>query len=148
VNDRADVAAATGADGVHLRGDGPPVSRVRTLRPALLVGRSIHTPDEARRHEGADYLIFGTVFAGGSKPAEAPVSGLDGLGAAVAVGATPVIAIGGMTPPRARDAVAAGAAGVAGITIFLPEGRTQDALGPRGAVDALRAAMDEGRLRR
>jgi thiamine-phosphate pyrophosphorylase len=149
VNDRSDVAAAARADGVHLRSDGPPVSRVRTLAPPpFLIGRSIHTAAEALTHRGADYLIFGTVFTGGSKPADAAVTGLDGLRAAVAAARTPVIAIGGITPERARDVVAAGGAGVAAITLFLPEGRSPGALGPSRAIEALRAAMDEGQKQR
>ena len=70
VNDRADVAIAAGADGVHLRADGPPVARVRTLASRdWIVGRSVHSVAEARAasQDGADYLLFGTVFPAGSK---------------------------------------------------------------------------------
>ena len=55
INDRADVAMASEANGVHLRGDGPVIARVRTvLRPDAIVGRSAHTIDEVRRHGDAD----------------------------------------------------------------------------------------------
>jgi thiamine-phosphate diphosphorylase len=142
VNDRADVAVSGGADGVHLRGDGPGVEAVRTLASSpWLVGRSVHTPDEVRQYGSADYLLFGTVFPGGSKGANAPVQGVDALHRAVAASRTPVLAIGGITPARAREAVAVGAAGVAAIGIFLPEGRRREALGPRRGAAALRAAM-------
>jgi thiamine-phosphate pyrophosphorylase len=144
VNDRADVALAARVDGVHLRGDGPPIDRVRRLGGRdWLVGRSVHTTEEAARHNGADYLVFGTVFPGGSKPEGAPVAGLEGLRAAVTAAAgTPVIAIGGITPARAASCAVAGAVGVAGIGVFLPEGRAPDALGPVRAVAALRAAFE------
>lgn len=140
LNDRADVAVAAGADGVHLRGDGPSIDTVRTLGPASwLVGRSVHTIDEAREHGTADYLLFGTVFPGGSKSADAPTQGLDALARAAAASRAPMFAIGGMTPDRAREAVAHGAAGVAAIGAFLAPG------GPGPAAAELRAAMAQGR---
>lgn len=143
VNDRADVAMAAGAHGVHLRGDGPPVDRVRQLGGrGWLVGRSVHSRDEAVAHRAADYLLFGTVFPGGSKPTGAPLAGLEALRAAVsASGGTPVIAIGGITPKRAALCAKAGATGVAGIGVFLPPGRAPTAMGVAPAVTALRAAF-------
>jgi thiamine-phosphate diphosphorylase len=143
VNERAEVAIAAGADGVHLRADGPPTDQARTLRAApWIVGRSVHPGDNLAAHRQADYLLFGTVFGGGSKPAAAPIAGLAALREAVAATAVPVVAIGGITPERARACVAAGAAGVAAIGLYLPEGRAATALGPARAVQALRAAMD------
>lgn len=140
VNDRADVTLAAGADGVHLRGDGPPVKTVRPLGPASwLVGRSVHTIDEIRAHAAADYLLFGTVFPSGSKGAGAPAQGLEALAAAVAASRAPIIAIGGITADRARQAVAHGAAGVAAIGAFLAPG------GPGRAAGELREAMRQVR---
>ncbi len=99
VNDRVDVALAAGAHGVHLRGDSMPAARARMVAPpAFLIGRSVHSPDEALRAqaaEGLDYLVFGTVFATASKPG-AVVSGLDALARVAAATRLPVIAIGGM----------------------------------------------------
>jgi thiamine-phosphate diphosphorylase len=139
VNDRADVAVAAGAHGVHLRGDGPPSARVRELvGTAVLIGRSIHDPAESP--DEADYFVFGTVFRTGSKPADAPVAGLDALAEAARRSAAPVLAIGGMTPARASVCRQAGAAGVAAIGVFLPPGRRDHALGPAAAVAAFRAA--------
>lgn len=123
VNDRADVAAAAGASGVHLRGDSPPASRVRVLLPdGSLVGRSVHSLeeiDEAVADGGCDYLMFGTVFPSEGKPAGHPVAGLEGLRAACRRSTVPVIAIGGMNADRAAAAASAGAAGVAGIGWFM-----------------------------
>jgi len=143
VNDRADVAVTSGADGVHLRGDGPPVPLVRALapRPGWIVGRSVHDATDAMRHGMADYLLFGTVFPSASKPAGAPVAGIEALQRAAAATATPVMAIGGITPERAAACVRAGAAGVAAIAVFLPEGCAPGALGATRAVRALRTAM-------
>ena len=139
VNDRADVALAAGADGVHLRGDGPPSARVRELRgPGFLIGRSIHDPAETA--DEADLFVFGTLFRTASKPADVQVAGLDVLAEAARRSTAPVLAIGGITPERARECREAGAAGVAAISIFLPPGRSPHAIGPSAAVSALRAA--------
>lgn len=144
VNDRADVAMAAGADGVHLRADGPPADRLREFGPAgWIVGRSIHTTAEARQHGDADYLIFGTVFESGSKPAGSPVAGLDALADAAVVASVPVLAIGGVTPSRVAACRDAGAAGVAAIELFLPKGVAPAAMGPVDAVAAVRAAWRE-----
>jgi thiamine-phosphate pyrophosphorylase len=144
VNDRADVALAAAADGVHLRGNSPPDGRIRAMASAgWLVGRSVHDVAEAQRHGTADYVLFGTIFPSASKP-DRVGQGIDVLGRAAAASAVPVIAIGGIDPARARACAAAGAAGVAGIGVFMPEGRVPGALGPARATAALRAALAEG----
>jgi thiamine-phosphate pyrophosphorylase len=141
VNDRADVAVAARADGVHLRADGPPVERVRPLlRHGSLAGRSVHTLEEIPRNQAADYLLFGHVFPTESKPG-APAHGVAALRAAAAASRVPLIAIGGIDAERAAWCVEAGAAGLAAIGMFLPEGRAAGALGPARAVAVLRAAL-------
>ena len=121
VNDRFDVAVAAGAHGVHLRGDSFPPSRIRACAPrGFLIGRSVHSVSDARiAVEGAavDYLIFGTVFASPSKP-DRPAAGLGELSAVASATRVPVLAIGGMTSARITDVMRAGAAGVAGISMF------------------------------
>ncbi len=142
VSDRADVARATGAAGVHLRADAPPAARVRALGPdGWTVGRSVHSVAEVRAHQDADYLLLGTVFATTSKPAGTPVGGLETVRAAVAASARPIVAIGGLTVARAATVVQSGASGVAAIGLFLPVDSEPGALGPARAVAALRAAM-------
>jgi thiamine-phosphate pyrophosphorylase len=144
VNDRADVAHAAAAAGVHLRADGPPASRVRSLSPIRwFITRSVHTLDEVSAQQDADALLFGTVFATRSKPEGSPVAGLEGLQAAAGASRVPVLAIGGVDAAGAASAVRAGAAGVAAIGVFLPRGADRSALGPARAVAALRAAMLE-----
>jgi thiamine-phosphate pyrophosphorylase len=145
VNDRADVAIASGAAGVHVRSDGPPIDRVRTLAPAeaWIVGRSCHADDAPSVTTGADYVLFGAVFATASKPGAA-AAGIDALACWCRSTDVPVIAIGGLTPERAEACAAAGAAGVAAIGAFLPEGQERDAMGARRAVPAFRDALARG----
>jgi thiamine-phosphate pyrophosphorylase len=122
VNDRVDVALAAGAAGAHLRGDGLPAPRVRAIAPpGFLIGRSVHSEDEAAQIEAAgecDYLMFGTVFPSASKPADHRAAGLDALARVCARARTPVVAIGGVTLSVAADVRRAGAAGVAAIGLF------------------------------
>ncbi len=127
VNERVDVALAAAADGVHLKADSIPTALVRRDVPAgFLVGRSVHTIGEARTAaaEGADYLIFGTVFPSGSKPRGHRTAGLDALAAVTQAVTIPVLAIGGISLNTVAAAAEAGAAGVAAIGLFF------DAAGP------------------
>lgn len=121
VNERAHVAAAAGAHGVHLRGTGMPASRVRRVWPSgLLIGRSMHVGDDRAAVESADLLVFGTVFRSASKDASAPVAGLAALADwARHPGVAPVVAIGGMDVGRCAAVHEAGACGIAGIDLFV-----------------------------
>jgi thiamine-phosphate pyrophosphorylase len=120
VNDRLDIALACGADGVHLRHDSIPAESVRSIAPAgFLLGRSVHSVAEAEGAGPVDYLIAGTVFPTPSKPAAGPMLGLDGLAEVVQAVDAPVLAIGGMTPERLDEVAAVGAAGAAGIGLFI-----------------------------
>jgi thiamine-phosphate pyrophosphorylase len=122
VNERTDVALAAGADGVHLKADGPPAVDVRRIvPPGFLIGRSVHADAEAATVEaagGCDYLLFGTVFPSASKAGNHPVAGVEAFGRACAAVSLPVIAIGGIAVGRAPDVRAAGGAGVAAISLF------------------------------
>lgn len=120
VNDRLDIALACGAHGVHLRHNSLPAAEARRIAPpGFLVGRSVHGVAEALAAGPVDYLIAGTVFRTPSKPADAPLLGIDGLAAVVTAVRVPVLAIGGITSDRVEEVVAAGAAGVAGIGLFI-----------------------------
>jgi thiamine-phosphate pyrophosphorylase len=121
LNDRLDVAVAAGAHGVHLRGDSFSASRIRACAPrSFLIGRSVHSVSDAvmaAEDTAINYLIFGTVFATRSK-ADRPAAGLRELAAVARATRLPVLAIGGMTSARIADVMGAGAAGVAGISMF------------------------------
>lgn len=120
VNDRVDVALACGADGVHLRHDSVTAEALRAITPdGFLVGRSVHGLAEAERAGPVDYLIAGTVFPTPSKPAGRPLLGLDGLAEIVQAVAVPVLAIGGVGRAQLDEVAATGAAGVAGIRLFI-----------------------------
>lgn len=121
VNDRVDVALAAGAAGVHLPSHGVlPAAARRLLAPGRLVGCSIHAPAPSLTPEETDYVVFGTIYPTVSKPPDAPITGLAALKSAVGQSLVPVLAIGGVTRDRVADVAAAGAAGVAGIDLFLP----------------------------
>jgi thiamine-phosphate pyrophosphorylase len=137
VNERTDIALAAGADGVHLKSDGVPAWEVRRLvPPAFVIGRSVHSGLEAGDVSAAcDYLLFGTVFRSLSKPVDHPTAGLEGLARVCRTVSVPVLAIGGITVERASAVAAAGAAGVAAISLF------SEARDVAGTVAALRAAL-------
>ena len=122
VNDRADIALAGRAGGVHLREDSMAASRVRAIVPdRFLVGRSVHSLSAARQAEddgGCDYLVFGTVFQSLSKPDGHGAAGLDALAEVCRTVRLPVLAIGGITEARVADVARAGAAGIAAINLF------------------------------
>jgi thiamine-phosphate pyrophosphorylase len=119
VNDRLDVALAAGAQGVHLKDRSIEVSRARTLAPpGFLVGESVHDPEQAA-DSLADYVVFGTVFPTRSKSPDLQLAGLTGLRQA-ARARVPVLAIGGIDRSRLENVARTGAAGIAGIDLFLP----------------------------
>lgn len=125
VNDRADVASAVGADGVHIGPNDLPVTAVRkAFGPHLLVGCSTDDPVVARQAErdGTDYLGCGAVFGTTSKDVGDEAIGAGGLRAVVEAVDIPVVGIGGITPDRTRDVLDTGAAGVAVIGAVMTAG--------------------------
>jgi thiamine-phosphate pyrophosphorylase len=122
VNDRADVAASAGADGVHLTAQSLPASVVRKCFGAdFLIGVSTHSLVEARfaREAQADFAVFGPVFATPSKEEYGPPVGLEQLQQVSAeLSGFPVLAIGGVSEDNFAACLRVGAQGVAAIRMF------------------------------
>jgi thiamine-phosphate pyrophosphorylase len=112
VNSRADIATATGADGVHLPADAP-----QQTIPGLLVARSCHTLEEITKAK-AGFVTFGPVF---ESPGKGEAAGLEALKAACQLG-KPVYALGGVNWDNAAECMNAGAEGIAGIRVFQDPG--------------------------
>lgn len=127
VNDRLDVALGAGAGGVHLKGSSLDTAAARAQSPTgFLIGRSVHDVSgavEASRG-GADFVVFGPIYPTASKPGH-PGSGLGKLRAVVASTRLAVLAIGGVTAARVPELSRAGAAGVAGISVFESESESE-----------------------
>jgi thiamine-phosphate pyrophosphorylase len=141
INDRADVALAAGARGVHVGADDIPPDAVREFAGSrLAIGISVGDAGEAEaaRTTVVDYWSVGAIYATSTKSdAGAPI-GIDGFRrlAARAPRGMPVIAIGGITEVRVPEVLGAGAQGVAvGHAIFASSDITTAARCLRGVID-------------
>ncbi len=118
IDDRVEVAARTGADGVHLgRGDMPP-TEARVFMGDAIIGATANTADHIREavEAGVDYIGLGPFRYTATKKRLSPVLGLEGYGRVLSeVGADlpPVVAIGGITPDDMEPLASAGVWGVA-----------------------------------
>ncbi|HLK03431.1 MAG TPA: thiamine phosphate synthase [Candidatus Acidoferrum sp.] len=145
VNDRVDVALATGAGGVHLSENGFSVPDARRLISRFeqdagktldfLIGVSCHSLGSAlgAARDGADYIYFSPIFHTPSKAFYGPPQGIDRLRQICRAVSIPVIAIGGITLENAASCYDAGARGVAAIRLF------QESPDLPGVVRALRS---------
>lgn len=121
VNDRADVALAAGADGVHLGPDDVPGPLVRRIAPdGFLIGASVGKPEEVDAGRGADYWGIGPWRTTGTKADAGAPLGPEGFGALARLGeGRPCVAIGGVQPEDVPAVLAAGGVGVAVISGIL-----------------------------
>ncbi|MCC7496493.1 MAG: thiamine phosphate synthase [Bryobacterales bacterium] len=116
INDRVDVALATGADGVHLgRNDMDYATARRLLGPEALIGISVETGNQ-QAPASADYLGVSPIFDTPTKRDTAPAWGLEGLRRLRAQVTQPLVAIGGIHLENARLVMEAGADGIAVVS--------------------------------
>ena len=123
VNDRADIALAAGAAGVHVGEADLPVTAIRKFVPAdFIIGASLGSDAELANAKEADYVGIGPVFGSESKSDAGNAIGVDGFERLKALVNQPAVAVGGITADRAMQIVVHGAAGVAVINaIFSAE---------------------------
>ena len=122
INDHVDIALAVEADGVHLGGRSLATDLVRRqVGSEMLIGVSTHDREEIRTafEQGADFVTFGPVYATPSKAAYGAPQGLKALADACRNSPLPVFALGGITPERATEVLAAGAHGIPLISAII-----------------------------
>jgi thiamine-phosphate pyrophosphorylase len=149
VNDRVDIAFASGADGVHVgEDDMQPADARRLLGPDAIIGASIKTPAQAQAAplEHLSYVAIGGVFPTTSKDNPPPIGadGLRNIVAAIRARAPgfPIGAIAGITEANAADVIAAGADGIAVISAL------SFATDPAEAARKLRSIVDTALAKR
>ena len=121
LNGRVDVALAAKLDGVHLPSDSLPIDEVRKVAGTeFVIGKSCHSLEDIHRAEagGADYAYYSPIFESTSKPEYGPALGLAALERACREVEVPLYALGGVTEANAAGCLAAGAAGIASISLF------------------------------
>jgi thiamine-phosphate pyrophosphorylase len=137
INDRADVALAAGAAGVHVGVDDlSPALLRRVVPPGFIIGASVGSDDEVARAAGADYVGIGPVFTTGSKSDAGAAIGPARFGELARRCGLPAVAIGGITRESVPAVLSAGAAGVAVISALF------GASDPTIAARAIRDALD------
>lgn len=146
VHDRAHLARAVRADGLHLgfRSLTPAVARAQLSSRAPVIGRSSHAGDAPETWTGADYLFHSPVLASPSKRPGAPDAlqpiGFDGLAQAVQRAQRPVFGLGGLGPEHARAVLESGAHGLAVLSGIL--GHRDPAARTRSYLTEIEAALD------
>ena len=144
INDRADITAAAGADGVHLTSSSLPTAVVRqAFGDGFLIGVSTHSLGEASlaRSSGADFVVFGPVFETTSKREYGAPLGLNNLATVCAeLSPFPILALGGVTLDNVAECIRAGAGGVAAISMLQRPDKLADI-----AMEIRRSFEDESR---
>jgi thiamine-phosphate pyrophosphorylase len=136
VNDRADIALAAGAAGVHVGEADLPVAAVRRFAPAgFIIGASLGSEAELPNAKLADYVGIGPIYGSDSKGDAGSAIGVEGFKRLAALCELPAVAIGGISSATTRQLIEAGAAGIAAINAIF---RGDD---PENATRALAAAI-------
>ena len=136
INDRADIALAAGAAGVHLGADDLPVAAVRGIAPlGFIIGASLGTEDELENARGADYVGIGSIYGTRTKRDAGVPIGLDVFARLRKAAGLPAVGIGGITADNAAAVVRAGAAGVAAVSAVF------GVADPESAARAIRASI-------
>lgn len=136
MNDRADLAIAAGAAGVHVGPEDLPAAAVRRLLgPERIIGVSVGNDAEALQASDADYVGIGPVYATASKGDAGNAIGVTELARLVALCARPAVGIGGVEATNAAAVIAAGAQGIAVIRALF------SASDPEAAARSLRSAI-------
>ena len=122
LNDRADVASAVEASGVHLGQEDLRAEAARSvIGTGKLLGVSTHNLEQFKEAAAtsADYVAVGPVFSTSTKANPDPVVGIEFISSARALTGKPIVAIGGITLERAAEVIQAGADSVAVISDIL-----------------------------
>ena len=136
VNDRADVALAAGAAGVHLGDDDLPVLAVRAFAPPpFIIGATLSSEADIENARQADYVGIGSVYGTRSKRDAGIPIGIEGLERLLGRAVVPAVGIGGVTPENAGAVMRAGAVGIAAVSVLFGADH------PAHAARALRSAI-------
>lgn len=136
VNDRADVALAAGAAGVHLGPHDVPVRAIRAIAPPpFIIGASVRDDSDLENLQAADYVGIGPVYGTRSKRDAGAPLGLAELSRLVRLVDLPAVGVGGITAETAAPVIEAGAVGVAALSALF------GAEHPDRAARALRSAI-------
>lgn len=141
INDRVDVALASGADGVHVgQSDMPYRMARRMMGPDRIIGLSVENMEDIREANllDVDYIGVSPVFSTSTKTDTAVPFGLDGLREAVGLSVHPVVAIGGMNESTADGVMACGADGIAVVSAIV------SSVSPREASERLKSIVSKG----
>lgn len=116
INTNTRIALEVGATGVHLPANAESVDTIKAQTDGnLYIGCSVHALDAAQKREaeGADFVTYSPIYPTASKPGYGPAVGVGGLAEVAKTVKIPVFALGGITPARVAECLAAGAFGVA-----------------------------------
>jgi thiamine-phosphate pyrophosphorylase len=128
VNDRVDIALASGADGVHLGQDDMPIEYAKKIAPELIIGISASNLDQAiqGQEQGADYIGVGAIFPTQTKT-DASICGIDELKKILSEVSIPLVAIGGINHQNASELLTLGNVGLCCISAILASDNIEQA---------------------